>query len=453
MERFNALRDAINKKVSIVDKSNTVIDNWSPNNVRRVIVSPSFALIQYFVTGGKYRSLFDVVDMQKEFTKDMDTLSNNPSMYVPLLKSLVVDRVCSSVEEIVFCVDSYPESMLRLDANLDSLKSPDIEISNRFVRLAHMYLTSLPIKVLSEVAKKYKDSSELMYDGLVSESGDSIILSKVTLHKSDWWSNTSLRPKYYLMDNGVLADYFSKLKLKMEKDKVDSDLKLLDKHRALNLANSYLPKFESLAGEILSFFDKSSSIFDNASLVSKSEWAMVLNRGNICSLISRELSNVPISISDVKRVNVQGVLAIGEETSNAVSSLSKFLGIFYTEVLRVSKPTQSSDLLTTWGSLERLKEYIGVVFNIVVCISYLALVKYLARNTSKYATHHLSLLKDLGSVTYTISIISFLNTYAQDVNPKDTLNSISALEVKSAEFSTSQKLIMSSKILKSLSGV
>ena len=84
MSRFDVIEKEINKGVKVDEKSNVVIQGWSPNNVRRLIVGVDFVVVQYFVKCGKYGKLVEVIPLAKDTKEDYDDLQNNK--YTPLLK-------------------------------------------------------------------------------------------------------------------------------------------------------------------------------------------------------------------------------------------------------------------------------------------------------------------------------------------------------------------------------
>ena len=62
--RFETLRKEINRGLKVDEKSGVVIRDWSPNNVRRLIIGTDCAVVCYHVTGGKFSSLVKFLEFE-----------------------------------------------------------------------------------------------------------------------------------------------------------------------------------------------------------------------------------------------------------------------------------------------------------------------------------------------------------------------------------------------------
>src|SRR5690606_27639485 len=135
----------INKGVATIERKRLssnepkpIIHEWSPNNFRRLIVGFDWAVIQHFVTSQRSHTLIERVDLRTVCMKDMELIASEPQKYKSILSSIISGRVLSSLEEIVFCTEGYPERMLSYDTFLKDLLDGNTSYTTRFPRLRHI---------------------------------------------------------------------------------------------------------------------------------------------------------------------------------------------------------------------------------------------------------------------------------------------------------------------------
>ena len=221
MGRFSMLEKAINnsRKINEADLKGNIepIHNWSPNNVRRLIIGFDFALIQlHLSTNGQNK--ISQVQLHRGIVEDMQVIQETPEKYKPILKVLTSGRVCSCIEEIIFCIDGYPEDILRLDADINLITSKNMNgdgVSSRFPRLIHVSQVNSKVELFASLIKQTEKSTETLYK-IINKAK---IVKKIDIfHEEDWWhssSKRSLRYKYYTLDN-KLADLFDGVSKKFE---------------------------------------------------------------------------------------------------------------------------------------------------------------------------------------------------------------------------------------------
>jgi hypothetical protein len=171
---------------------------WSPNNIRRLIISADGVVVQLH-TGTKL--------MQKPFDKEKASKCFVSENYKPMVSALT-DRVCSSIEEIIYCTGSInglkmnqKELDLRsiivshkVSNNDDTVKDA---IMTRFKRLRSLIITSQTLSgyMLSQSEKLYNHTYQ---------SADSEEVKRVSqvidMHKDDWYLGYFLRGKDYSLD-------------------------------------------------------------------------------------------------------------------------------------------------------------------------------------------------------------------------------------------------------------
>ena len=79
------------------ETSGAVINDWSPNNIRRIAISADGIMIQRYVTTPKCPKLIDIV-LYKDAKLYQECIDSDD--YKPVSSALSALRVCSSVEEI-----------------------------------------------------------------------------------------------------------------------------------------------------------------------------------------------------------------------------------------------------------------------------------------------------------------------------------------------------------------
>lgn len=200
------------------DSPNQYHSDYSPNNIKTVIISPDGVAVKYHCSVKGLPS-FNMLRFQAlALNKDEADLK-----YKPIL-NLLAERVCSSVEEIIILTDSVVSAF---DTGL-YLKESDIsgmlrgkalssnnlteEIKNRYGRLR--YFTTLH-GVVFENLIRLKDirSSSFISD---LDILNPYIRSKVVLNEEDeWWKHWG-NQSVYRFDKEVLSPHFTKIKEKNE---------------------------------------------------------------------------------------------------------------------------------------------------------------------------------------------------------------------------------------------
>ncbi|MEC2463556.1 hypothetical protein P9X10_01395 [Bacillus cereus] len=168
-----------------------LIDKWSPNNLRRLIISPEGVLFQLFITENTFhKNKIDVV----QFPLNEETGIALQKGYT-ISSVLYRNRVFSSIEEVVIIPRSpkVPYSLStreisQLHNKVSSLK-----------RLANIIIVSDAVSLQDFIKANVEalaDPYTLLKDSEKSNLGNNKILPYV----KDWYKHTSLRPQYYALD-------------------------------------------------------------------------------------------------------------------------------------------------------------------------------------------------------------------------------------------------------------
>lgn len=456
MGRFQLIEREINKGIKIDEKSNEVITGWSPNNVRRLIIGFDFAVVRYFVKEGKYKELTKVLDLRRVAQKDIEQLQTDPRKYKSILQVLTDGRICSSVEEIIFCSQGYPEPLLQLDKDISKLTTGNASLENRFVRLRHVSVVASDVETIAKLSEESKGSTELIKDKLTEKGIPSVEL--VSQHEEDWWRGISLRPKFYVMDSDKLSNYFEKVKEKFNEINRDAKLDKLNEKKHTDIINKFLPLTARVIEMIQETFENSSNLFNKTSILSKAEWSNVLQNKNMCRGIQRELNKNEVALKSYRSIDFDTILQVAQKIGtpqNLLQAISTFRGIVFEEIL-VSEEEykRESNKLSLIESLQTLQKLAGTIFNLQVNIVFLSLTKYLTRNTPKYADFYYSKFNgSLEDLQYTRPMIEYCNKYLEEGWAKKAMDAVNAQEVLVDQFGIQLKNKSTTQILKALTSI
>lgn len=199
--------------------SDGLIDKFSPNNVRRVILGLDGIYVQFYVSTTPYGKV-----QQKVATKLSEQLVfelvNPQTKSTPVLKVLRGDgrsvfgsRVFSSIEEIVI-LNQHPEFEGTFNnSGLDWFLNPrnKVGVESSFKRLRSVGIVTEPV-TLDEFLV---ENAEVLKDPLGLVLGNTTRQVQGTLFNDPlYFKHTSLRPQYYSMDEegSALYNYFQKVK-------------------------------------------------------------------------------------------------------------------------------------------------------------------------------------------------------------------------------------------------
>jgi hypothetical protein len=442
--RFQVLEQAINKGVTSIERKTTnindkivPIEDWSPNNFRRLIIGFDWACIQHFITSPRSRTLIEKVDLRTVAPKDAELISADANKYKPILNVLTSGRILSSVEEIVFCTKGYPANLLSADYDLRRLITGTTTLENRFPRLRHLSQVPCGVEDLWLLLKETEPKGKLLLDAM--KDAKIPCASLLEPHVSDWWVGTMFRPKYYVMDGDKLVKYFDSVKSDFEASERVEKLESLsaDKDKAA------IEKWVSAANNVFNWcydlFDKTQEVFDNSSIVSKAEWSMYFQAQNMHKGIRLDLLKNEELVTSARRIDFDKIVRVMRDNNideTITRKILRFKDVLFVQILsneEAYKLESNKDTLAT--SLLTLQKVVGTVLNLEVNIVYLTFVKYLTRNTVEFAPFFYEKLgMESTPVTYTRSIVEYCNNQMVTGVAKDALDLIGATEVLVDQF-------------------
>lgn len=463
MSRYSILEKEINKSIAIDEKAGVEIRGWSPNNVRRLIIGANHAVVQYFVTGGKYSKLVEIVNIGRGMDADVDTLKNEPKKYTGLLKVLTAGRICSSIEEIIICTQDYQPELMNLDINLSLLINNDgntlDKLANRFVRLRHISKVNAQVSTIYELLGYAKKPDQLLLD-ILPEKGIQVD-TLFDIHKEDWWRGTYLRGRLYLMDReGELLDrYFSKLLTEMNTTIRENKLTELDFKKNAEFITKEYPAISAICTKILQIAEQANEIFVKAPVMDKLQWANFLSYDNMGTGIRRELfmdGGVGRNMtSETRSIDTDKVTALIDKIQLDSKAIKDFMNYVYSYCLTREAP-KVRDMLDIANSLRAVKFLLTLVLNTQVNIVYLSLVKFYLKSGLKHVEFHSSKLSEAlaPDLLYTRSVVEYMNKILPVGDAKQCLDTIGATEILAEEFkSIPLRMQLVTKILSDLTQV
>lgn len=247
---YNLVISKFTEGVNLDNSSNNFVTGWSPNNLRRIFISPDGVILQYFTTSGaKVNRLVQPV-LFKDDRKCMECFYDEK--YKPIVSMLVGKRICSSLEEIIYLTASVhgrqlPERELMLQELVERSKVQSNEaellknISDRFVRLRALIFLNITMKELTSLqqfSSNIKNGAFMFAD---DEYFRGTAVKIYDLHKNDWWKHTRLRPQYYSLDaeGTSLTSYFEKVREIKSSEEKENKLSSIKEKAAEEKLNKY----------------------------------------------------------------------------------------------------------------------------------------------------------------------------------------------------------------------
>lgn len=231
-----------------LDNDGVRIDKWSPNNLRRLIVSPEGVIFQPFLTKGTFfHTPLGVVEfpISEETQADLQGKKTVTSI-------LYQKRVFSSVEEIVIIPNSptVPYSL-----NPNEVRGIFNKASS-FKRLGSVVILKESVDLKNFL---YTNTGAMLdrYSLLATSDKAQLGDCKKLQGAKNWYKHTSLRPQFYSLDEQgkALSDYFKDVEenlTNLEKESVSSRTKRVkdDNEKDLN-KNSFSPISKSAKEAIM----------------------------------------------------------------------------------------------------------------------------------------------------------------------------------------------------------
>lgn len=454
MFRLQKVVDEINKGLTINEKSGQLISGWSPNNVRRVIFGWDYLILQYHITGGRFQRLIEVKNLQSSAVKDYELLTTNRTEKLkPVINSLVENRVCSNVEEIIFDISNYDGYAFVIDSNLTKLGGKG-NIDSRFPRLRGIYRVESNYRQMAEFANNTKQPNTSLIEAL-KKNGVLVapIYLSSNLEEEKWKKGSATRPQFYAFDT-KLGEHFSKLREEFELQKREENLRELDRKRTSSLVKQNILPTIVLIRLIRETIEQADTVYKKAPVLSKSEWAKYFQHQNFLKGVGKEFRHLYSDgeeslITLIRKIDFGAIYQalMDSGVSDGIIDDVKYIETLFFDHLLTTKDTQykrDTNKSSFEKSTATFKRAVVSLFNTLVKVVYFVLAEYLARNTPKYTMDFYNRFNQpLTDFVFTRSQIEYYNrTVSQDKYgyAKQCFDAIGGTEITVEQFDTKTKV-------------
>ena len=413
MYRYKSIKTELTKGLgATATTEKDYISDWSPNNVKTLVLGSNGAIISYHMSGKKYPNKTVFVKYKNELAEDMNVFRTDRGKLIGVLKTLIDGRVFSSIEEIIFCVEGYPTELLNVDMDMKSLITGTVTLETRFPRMSKVFMVNTSLPALWDKLKD-ENRDELWFP-LIEEKSVPLKVVYSQLEKS-WFRGSALRPQFYGFDEDYLSARFEARKKKYEDDLKTNEVREIKVKKAMSKITTEFPVTVNLLSKCMEFETLANEIFKKSTIVDKAEWAYLLETKKFRSLVRADLSLD--KVKEWKRVDIPTLkwAVIEYDMSDSVKTMIDNLEELirgYTGVDKlVGDGSKEVDALNLSESLDRLKDFALTVANRQYLITYAVLAKYLVRNTKAYAVEGWSRLEYTGSFKYTKTGVEYANPH------------------------------------------
>lgn len=224
--------------------------DFSPNNIRRLILSADGARIDFHV------SVDGRMSKVKPFS-DAERMNLNTCLMLPDYKPMVwvlADRVCSSIEEVIICTQSSTNADLSRELNFEGLLRNRVQsyndiqkaVSSRYKRLAYFTIVNCDINTLVTNPEVVSCNSSTK---MITETNFVRGISTFTKFKDDWYNYYGHTSAYSLDSNGSrLNEHFKKIKLDIEDGKKKSEVEKLRNERLKGVSDKFNRAYKNYKG-------------------------------------------------------------------------------------------------------------------------------------------------------------------------------------------------------------
>lgn len=195
-------------------EGNEIITNFSPNNVRRLVLGLDGMFVQFYTnegTGVTRKQRLQKIEPTEELVAQLCNPEIANEVHMPL-DMLHKDRVFSSVEEIIVLGNDKNIPYTFANSGIDWFTRDVSVVSRSFKRLRCVtYLdTSESIEEFISSVKDVLDDPLVVVTSVLEDKGKYVTV----VNGEDYLLRTSLRPQHYAADvaGGTLSNYFERVK-------------------------------------------------------------------------------------------------------------------------------------------------------------------------------------------------------------------------------------------------
>jgi len=236
-----------------IEKNRSYNEYFSPNNIRRLIISPD-TIQSVFYIGVPNVGMKKIINIPAGMLNQVENLED----YIPIVQIISTERICSSIEEIVFvtysndgrvCLGGKEYAFESLIRNFNN-KSGDLldTIKKRYVRLRDIILFRGSFNQYKQL-EQANDRKKLIadWDGIAKCSEIRYIHTEPDWYTS--WGSPAAAKTYPMMDgvNGHLYNHFLKYIGYLKRQDEASALEAFKKERYGSLAEEFKKEFDKFS--------------------------------------------------------------------------------------------------------------------------------------------------------------------------------------------------------------
>lgn len=232
----------------ITDSKNTAIRDWTPNNLKVLVISRNYILAVHHV-GGLGGSKVVKLDLE-QVKADLGSVHRNGA--IQKLNTILKRRSLSCMEEF------YVDSLFLENPPILDLVSYVEELVGTTSRLRYFGYGGFPLGSDEWIRGVYQRNKRNLEYALATDTSKPVNVESRDVGYSDWYKNYYLRPQYYRLDeeNGKLSSHFKKFEYDYQtflvsRDRDKNDKELLEGLKYISCVNDvgnveYLRKFDLL---------------------------------------------------------------------------------------------------------------------------------------------------------------------------------------------------------------
>lgn len=457
MYRLKRVAELYKGKYKDSEKSDTVIQQWSPNNLRKLIIGEEFVFLEYHVANSKTPQKLVKIDVREESRKDIELLNTEPHRFKSTLNVLRGSRISSCIEEIVFLpmnnrlLETKERSLQDVGSSLDELKS-------RYPRLSYIYSLNLQGDV-ERVLDYFLESTSKVptagtYELLKSQGIDSEIIA--TVNGQEWYKGSKLRPQFYSMDSTTLPSHFDRVSREMER-KIESDKEKDNKKSNVEAFSKVLPVIK-VAKELINRLE---SVYDGATFVSQIEFLKPIKRKNVSLYLRKHLNGDKTKenkvvdsetvVNQTRAINVKGIYDLLDSTGQLNQETNEALRFIKEDIVEVlynkEMYTRESNRMSIEDSIKEMYNLSIAFIEFITDLIGVTYASYVLRNGESNAKYFHELPKEpVGDFQYPYSMRKLSHTVIGTQLVRDAYNELGLQEVN--EMKTNDRLHLATSMLR-----
>lgn len=417
MKRYTALQTKLLKGLDLkgeTTSSNTLIRGWTPNNLRRLIISGEWVIVQYHVKDGKFTHKTERFNLKHALQEDIGLMQmiayqqTKVKEVKPITRVLTDGRVYSCLEEIIFVTDNYPELLLKNDVQYIQKAIKD----SSFKRLMYIGVYKGSMRDIEAFLQEQNGyHKELLTESVAVAPNVDILY---TGDKMDYWKHLPLRPQYYEMDKeadgesikGVLRTHLERVRDR-EDDKLNAiKTKMYTEERVKEQLQEALPVFRETYTYIKELLSEQVDMYGHLAEMLQLIWGYPSEPKYIKAIFSAHISR-HAHYEKFRRIDVEGVL-------QCVASCDEIDKYIIQEACRLQelfvKNTVKRDVLDIEESIAVLKRFMQFLLSMCYNHVYTTYAVLLTNNAARFAPRYKAYVKFApDEMLYDASIIEYFH--------------------------------------------